>query len=58
MLEDERATREHTIEDKYKQVATLESKFAGMLEEEIQVYCKNSEIKFTINSPEERVNQE
>jgi len=37
MLEDERVQRESTIEDKYKQIAGLEAKFAGMLEEEIQV---------------------
>lgn len=38
MLEEERAQREHVLEAKYKQIATLENKFAGMIEEEIQVY--------------------
>ncbi len=37
MLEEERVQRDSTVEDKYKQIAGLEAKFAGMLEEEIQV---------------------
>jgi len=37
MLDEERAQREQVLETKYKQIATLEAKFAGMIEEEIQV---------------------
>ena len=37
MLDEERAQREIVLESKYKQIANLEAKFAGMIEEEIQV---------------------
>ncbi len=40
MLDEEREHREETIEIKYKQVANLESKFAAMIEDEIQVKKK------------------
>ncbi len=57
MLEEERVQRDSTVEDKYKQIAGLEAKFAGMLEEEIQVFKKYGNVLICEYSQEEKVNQ-